>query len=93
VASTPPIQDERIPDPGANMSTHLPWLEKMDGTSSNVVAPTVIALGADAGDLVHASVDSFPAATTTVIPAFVNRKIASLRAADAGPPILKFKTA
>ena len=41
----------------------------------------------------HASVDSLPAATTTVMPAFVKRKIAEFNAADADPPILKFKTA
>ena len=52
-----------------------------------------MALGALAGERVHASVDSLPAAATTVIPAFVKRKIAEFNAADAGPPILKFKTA
>ena len=53
----------------------------------------MIALGALAGERVHASVDSLPAAATTVMPAFVKRKIAELSAADEGPPILKFKTA
>ena len=53
----------------------------------------MIADGAPAGERVHASVDSFPAAATTVIPAFVNLKIAELSDADPGPPILKFKTA
>jgi hypothetical protein len=48
---------------------------------------------ADAGDFVHASVRSFPAATTTVTPALTKRSIASLRATDFGPPILRFKTA
>jgi len=57
------------------------------------VAPTVIALIADAGDRVHASVLSFPAATTAVIPAFTMRSIASLRASDFPPPILKLRTA
>ena len=57
------------------------------------VAPTVIALTAEAGDFVHASARSFPAATTTATPAFTRRSIASLRASDFGPPILKFKTA
>jgi hypothetical protein len=82
-----------IPEPGAKISTHLPWFEKPAGASAGVVAPTVIALGALAGERVHASVDSFPAAATTVIPAFVSRKIAEFSDADAGPPILKFKTA
>ena len=82
-----------MPDPGAKMSTHLPWFEKEAGVSRVVVAPTVIALGALAGERVHASVDSLPAAATTVMPAFVKRKIAEFKAADADPPILKFKTA
>ena len=41
------------------------------------VAPTVIADLADAGDELHASSDSFPAATTTMIPAFVALSTAS----------------
>ena len=53
----------------------------------------MIALGAPAGERVHASVDSLPAAATTVMPAFVKRKIAELSDAELGPPILKFKTA
>ena len=53
----------------------------------------MIALGALAGERVHASVDSLPAAATTVMPAFVKRKIAVFSDAEAGPPILKFKTA
>ena len=57
------------------------------------MAPTVIALGADAGERVQASVDSLPAAATTVIPAFVKRKMAAFTAADAFPPILKLRTA
>ncbi len=80
-------------EPGAKISTHLPWFENPAGASARVVAPTVIADGALAGERVHASVDSFPAAATTVTPAFVKRRIAALSAADKFPPILKFKTA
>ena len=58
-----------------------------------VVAPTVIALGALAGERVHASEFSLPAAATTVMPALVRRRIASLRAEDAGPPIERLRTA
>ena len=65
----------------------------MAGVSAEVIAPTVIALGAPAGDRVHASVDSFPAAATTVIPALVKRRIAAFMAAEPDPPILKFSTA
>ena len=41
----------------------------------------------------HASVRSLPAATTTVIPSFTKRSMASLSASDFGPPILKLRTA
>ena len=57
------------------------------------VAPTVIAFTADAGDLVHASARSFPAATTAVMPALTTRSIASLSESDLPPPILKLRTA
>ena len=53
----------------------------------------MIALGALAGDLVQASVESLPAATTTFTPAFVNFKIALFSAVDTGPPILILTTA
>ena len=56
-------------EPGANMSTQLPWLLNDDSMSELVVEPTVIAVDSDAGDFVHASTLSFPAATTTTIPA------------------------
>ncbi|CAB4600429.1 unannotated protein [freshwater metagenome] len=58
-----------------------------------VVAPTVIAVGALAGDALHASMLSLPAAATTVIPALVSFRIASLRIVEADPPILKLTTA
>ena len=61
--------------------------------SLTVVEPTVIADGADDGEKLQASAFEFPAATTTEIPAFVNREIASFTEDDLPPPILKFKTA
>ena len=80
-------------DPGALISTQVPKFVYDAFKSPSSVAPTVIALVADAGDLVHASVRSLPAATTTVIPSLTRRSIASLSASDFGPPILKFSTA
>jgi hypothetical protein len=53
-------------------------LENEDLASLIVVAPTVIAEGALAGDLRQASPLSLPAATTTVTPLFVNLAIAPL---------------
>jgi hypothetical protein len=48
-------QPPAMEDPGALISTHGPLFEKEDLASEIVVAPTVIAFTADAGDLVHAS--------------------------------------
>ena len=45
-----PIQLDVMPDPGAKMSTHGPKLEKEDLQSTLVVAPTVMAAVALAGD-------------------------------------------
>jgi hypothetical protein len=62
-------------DPGAKMATQEPMLEKEDRPSELVVAPTVMALGAEAGLIVHASAWLlFPADTTTVIPACTSTK-------------------
>ncbi|CAB4782882.1 unannotated protein [freshwater metagenome] len=41
---------EVIDWPGANMSTHEPVFEKLARASDEVEAPTVIALGARAGE-------------------------------------------
>ena len=70
--------DEVIDEPGAKMSTQVPMLENDERASVFVVEPTVIADGARAGDLVHASLPlSLPAATTTVTFAAVMRATAS----------------
>jgi len=53
-----------IETPGAWMSTHWPWFEKLAKPSLMSVAPTVMALGADAGEYSHASLLELPAATT-----------------------------
>jgi len=73
-------------DPGARMSTHVPWLLKLDMPSCEVVAPTVIALGARAGDDRQASSASFPAATTTSTPASCAAATAASSLCDTPPP-------
>ena len=50
VAVGEPIHDEVMFEPGALISTQFPKFEYPDFTSSRVVAPTVIALGALAGE-------------------------------------------
>ena len=52
------------------------------------MAPTVIALGADAGDLVDAETPSFPEATTERTPDVYADCTAVLKAVDEGPPVL-----
>ena len=68
-------------------------MENEDLASLIVVAPTVIAEGALAGDLRQASPLSLPAATTTVTPLFVNLAIAASIDAEAPPPKDIFTTA
>jgi hypothetical protein len=65
-----------IDDPGAKMSRHDPWLLYHARVSSLRVAPTVMAELTCAGEKLHASMLSFPAATTTTTPAAVARSIA-----------------
>ena len=57
------FQSDVMPDPGANRSTQVPKLEYDARASVDVVAPTVIALGARAGDELHAVALLLPAAT------------------------------
>jgi hypothetical protein len=52
--------------PGAKMSMHVPKLYALE--SSSLVAPTVIALVAEAGVVEQASLPEFPAATTMTTP-------------------------
>jgi len=69
--------EERIPEPGAKMSRQVPKFEKEERESVEVVAPTVIAAGAEAGDAEQASELSLPAATATVTPSLTARWIAA----------------
>src|SRR4051794_4975992 len=81
--------------PGSNTSTHGPQLEKLARTSVlplRPVAATVIADGADDGELPHASALELPAATTWVTPRAVDRATASLTAELRPPPRLMLAT-
>src|SRR6266699_2598599 len=79
--------------PGANRSRQFPKSEYEALASSGFVAPTVSACGALAGDELHASCDSLPAATAYVTPALIELWTASLSAVEAGPPRLRLATA
>jgi hypothetical protein len=93
LAFDPPTQPLVMDEPGAKMSRHDPKFEKLDRWSDEVVAPTVIAEGADAGERRHASTLSLPAATTTEIPSATARSTASFSDGDWAPPRLMFRTA
>jgi len=84
---------DRIPEPGANRSTHVPKFENEDRASDVVVEPVVIAFAARAGDDVHASVLLLPAATAIGTPAFDRLFTAVSRVLDAPPPRLILATA
>src|SRR5947207_3470668 len=73
-----PIQAAVMPTPGANRSTHCPQLENVAFVSVLSEAATVNAAGALAGDTLHASLLSFPAATTNVTPDLLALSTASL---------------
>ena len=86
VASSSPIQADFTSEPGAKMSTHAPKLEKPLLASSRAVAPTVIAVGAFAGEYPHASSLALPAATTTVMLRPCMYAAASTSDGEAPPP-------
>src|SRR5688500_17494287 len=68
-AHRPPSLTDSTASPGARMSTVGPQLEKEDAKPfCRVVAPTVIAPGACAGENVEASSASLPADTTNTTP-------------------------
>jgi len=86
-------QEERIPEPGAKMSRHVPKFENDERASLVVVEPTVMALAARAGDCVQASVLLLPAATAIGTPEFARLLTAVSSALEAPPPRLIFATA
>jgi len=93
LALGPPTQALVIEEPGAKISRHDPKFEKLDRWSDEVVAPTVMAEAAEAGERRQASTFSLPAATTTEIPSATARSTASLSDADWVPPKLMLSTA
>ena len=80
-------------EPGAKISRHEPKLEKEERSSVEVIEPTVMADGSPAGETVHALTFELPAATTNVTPSSTPRATARSRAAERGPPMLRFATA
>jgi hypothetical protein len=68
VAELEPIQAEVMLVPGARTSTPLPKFEYVAQRLEFVVAPTVIALGAEAGLTLATFWASLPAATTLMTP-------------------------
>ena len=60
--------DDKIPEPGAKISRHVPKLENDERASVVVVEPTVIALAARAGDELQALALLLPAATAIGTP-------------------------
>src|ERR1044072_5626779 len=85
--------EDKIPEPGAKMSKHVPKLENDERASLVVVDPTVIALAARAGDELQASALLLPAATAIGTPEFARLFTAVSSALEAPPPRLMFATA
>src|ERR1043165_5569197 len=84
---------ERIPWPGAKISKHGPKFENEARESLVVVAPTVMALAARAGDVPQASTLLLPAATAIGTPEFERLFTEVSSALEAPPPRLMFATA
>ena len=87
------IQADVMPEPGAKMSTQVPKFENDERASVVVVDPTVIALGARAGEKLHALALLLPAATAYVTPSATEFATAVSSADDALPPRLMLATA
>ena len=86
-------QAERMPEPGAKISRHVPKFEKDERASVLVVEPVVIAFAARAGEELHAFALLLPAATATATPALLKLFTAVSTALEAPPPKLMFATA
>ena len=93
VAVSPVRAADRIRAPGANRSRQLPQFENDARASALSEAPTVMPAGSRAGDDVHASRLSLPAASTYVTPELIERCTASSSDAEAEPPRLMLTTA
>src|SRR5262245_58819585 len=93
VALVPVFQAEVMLSPGAKMSMQVPVLENQARESTLLVAPTVMAAAARAGEKLHASTESLPAAIAYVTPALMERMTASSIAWFTSPPRLMLATA
>ena len=92
VLESVPLIADVISEPGAQTSTHEPKLLNPDLASEDVVEPTVIANGSEAGDALQAFPFSLPAATTIVTPALTASATAWLRNELNPPPNDMFPT-
>src|SRR5215470_728312 len=82
-----------MPWPGANRSTQAPRLENDARASTLVLAPTVRAWPTRAGESLHASALSLPAAIAYTTPAAIELRTATSSALEITPPRLMFATA
>ena len=71
-----------IDEPGAKTSRQEPQFENDDRPSVEVVDPTVMAVGSDAGEYEQALSDELPAATEKEMPSAIPAATAALRAAE-----------
>ena len=85
--------DDRIPEPGAKISKHVPKFENDERASLVVVEPTVMAFAARAGEELHALALLLPAATAIGTPEFAKLFTAVSSALEAPPPRLMLATA
>ena len=86
-------QADRIEEPGAKISRHVPKFENEERASVEVVEPVVIAFAARAGEELHAFALLLPAATAIVTPALLRLLTAVSSALETPPPKLMFATA
>ena len=86
-------QAERIDDPGAKISTHVPKLENDERASDMVVDPVVMAFAARDGEKLQALALLLPAATAIVTFELCRLLTAVSSAEEAPPPRLMFATA
>src|SRR2546422_7828791 len=89
----PMSQSDLMADPGAYASTQIPQFEYDAFASVFSEAATVNTPLAPAGDELHASALSFPAATARNTPAFQRFMTALLSAAELPPPTHLLATA
>jgi hypothetical protein len=85
--------DDKMLEPGAKRSKHVPKFENDERASLVVVEPTVIAFAARAGDELQAFALLLPAATAIATPEFERLFTAVSRELEAPPPRLMFATA